>query len=343
MLALALAAPLAAHLPARPASALETGAELQQARGLHWERFDPRTRKKVWDIIAKEARAEQDGSSYRIDTPTVVIFGSDYDVHLSSKSGFVKREADRGNTFVLEGNVVAEITDPGKTVVRTERVEWLAAERLLQSDAAVEVRRTDFRVVGEGMELVPQQDGKDVKLIRLKKNTKAAISPQASRSAMFGAVTGKAELIKDDAPAPPEMRISSDGPMTINRDSSAVDFERNVQVQRGTFRMRCDKMRVTFDKRTQQARDIICEGAVEAADGENGARCSSLTWDAASGLAELSGTPDKPAQTWRGSSTVSAPIIWISKDNSVLWSGRVHIFAPPEGPSSLIHFGGGRQ
>jgi LPS export ABC transporter protein LptC len=318
----------------------ELGADLQEVTGVQWPRFDPETGKRVWVVSAEKAWATGEGA-YKVKKPHVVLYGSDYDITITSDSGLVKRKNHRNNSFVLEGGVKISIDDPGQTVVKAERLEWLARKQVLQTDSAVSIDRKDIDVKGKGLELKPEKGSKKVRLLRLKQNVQAAISEDVSTGGIFSGVTGKqAEPEKDQADTS-QMFISSDGALTINRDTSVVTFHDNVEVKRKTLRVKCDKLQMAFDPETTQIRSIQVEGGVKAFDGPNGASGKVLSWDALTGLVELVG---EPAKTWRAGATVSAPVIWISQDDGrILWTGRAHLFAPPEGPASLMRFGGGSE
>ena len=340
VIATALACVLALAMSA-PAG--EIGAELDVARGVRWERFDPKTGKKAWEVAAKEATAGPN-MSYFIKEPKVVIHCTGYDMNISSDTGLVKREDDKNNVFTLDGNVTLKFNDPSHSVITTEKLVWLASKRLLTTDDPVQMSRDDLEVSGVGMQVEPEKQGKDVRLVRLEKGVKAVISPSASKSALFSSLNGIEEpAAKPGQPEGPPMIITSRGPMIINRDSGSVAFSDSVAVRRGTFSLRCDNMEMTFDGETRKAKDILCTGHVQAFDGKNGASGERLKWDPVSGLTEITGKKDgSRAKTWRGGATVSAPSISISqKDRKVTWSGRAQLFAPPEGPEQFLHFGGG--
>ena len=323
----------------------ELGAELTDAEGVTWWRYDPKTGKKTWEVSTKKATPSADGKTCLIAEPKMLIRGSEYDVNVSSDTGTMTREDEKNNAFKLAGNVLVKMADPYKTVLTTDAIEWVPSTRTLQSGSPVEVKRTDLAVSGVGLEIEPENQGKGMRLVRLKKNVKATITPAASKSALFPAIGGTADkLPKDDAP----MVIVCQGPMAINRDSSTVSFTDKVEVRRGTFSINCNYLELTLDPNTKkvpdtkQVKEIRCTGDVNAFDGANGASGDTLSWDALSGLAEVTGSKDRPAKTWRGSASVTAPIIWISqKDRRVLWSGRAHLFAPAEGAGKLFRFGGG--
>ena len=321
--------------------AAELGADLEEVTGVQWPRFDPKTGKKMWMVTAEKAWSDGGGNLFHVKEPKVIFFGSEYKINVTSKRGVVKREGRRAFTFLLEGDVTVRVSDPGKTVVRAEKLEWLAAQHVLRSDSPVEIERTDLIVKGVGLELRPQKGDEEVNFIQLKKDVKATISPHASSSAIFSSITGKVEKNDPAQKDGPPLFISSSGPMTINRDTSIVSFEKNVEVRRESFRIRCEDLRMSFDPGTRKVKDIHGSGNLKAFDGENGASGDALSWDALSGLVEIIG---KPAKTWRAAATVSAPVIWFSqKDGKILWTGGAQIYAPSEGPASLMHFGGAGQ
>jgi len=323
-----------------PAPAGELGGGVQDVRRVRWPHFDPKTGKRISVVTAEKAWPE-DGKTYRVQRPKVIVYGTEYEINVTSESGVVKLEGRRGVACTLEGNVTVRISDPGKTVVTAEKLEWVASERILRTDSAVEVRRTDLAVKGVGMELRPQEGSKELRFIQFKKDTQAEISPRASTSGIFSSVTGKAEPDGEEGEEGSPMFISSKGPMTINRDTNVVSFEDNVEVRRQSFKIHCDKLTMSFDPETRKVKDILARGNVRVFGAENGASGDVLSWDALSGLVEVFGNP---ARTWRGPATVAASTIWFSpKDAKVLWTGRAQIYAPPEGPASLMHFGGGSQ
>jgi len=317
----------------------ELGATLERASGVRWERFDPKTGKKIWDVTCKEA-ASTDSRNYSIKEPSVSVRGSEYNIEISAARGTIRREDERNNSLLLEGGVTIKIADAGRTVIRTEKLQWLASKRVLQTESRVDVQRTDFSVSGTGMELEPHEQGREVRLVRLNKDVKATISPNASKAAIFSTISGTQES-DDDRNAPP-MIITSKGPMLIHRDTNVISFSESVEIHRDNLVMLCEKLEMAVDGDTRRVREVICTGGVEAVDGENGASGEALSWDAMTGLGELAGTAGKPAKTWRASATVSAPLIWLSsKDRKVLWSGRAQVFAPPQGTENLLRFGAG--
>jgi len=319
--------------------AAEVGANLEHASDIRWERFDTKTGRKIWDVTCKEA-SSKDGRNYAINEPKVQIRGSEYNMQVTAANGSIRREDERNNSLLLDGGVHVKIADPAHTVMRTEKLQWLASKRVLQTESHVDVQRTDISVSGTGMELEPQEQGREVRLVRLNKDVKARISPKASKAAIFSTISGKHES-DDDKDAPP-MIITSKGPMLIHRDTNVISFSDRVVVQRGTLTLRCESLELSVDVKARQVKEVLCTGGMEAVDGENGVSGDSLSWDATSGLGEVMGTPGKLARTWRGAATVSAPLIWLSsKERKVLWTGRAQIFAPPQGTENLLHFGAG--
>ena len=321
------------------------GVVLENAKGVTWRRFDPKTGKRSFEVNAKEATASEDGKTHLITRPEMLIRGSEYDVNVSSDSGTVRSEGGRDNIFTLKGNVVVKIADPGKTVIRIDELTYSESQRLLVSDSPVKVTRTDITISGTGLEIEPEHESKDVRLITLKKDAKARISPTASRSVLFSAISGTDEKANSKPDLP--MDIVSDGPLSINRNSSEVSFRDNVRVLRGTVTITCDNLQTVIDPATRIVDEIRCAGGVKAVDGENGAGASgeTLSWDSSTGLAEIAGKKGgEPARTWRGPAVISAPLIWISqKDQKVLWSGGARLHAPAEGKTGLLRFGGGSR
>jgi len=321
----------------------EGGVMLKDAKGVTWRRFDPKTGKRTFQVNAKEATASEDGKIHIITRPEMLFRGSDYDVNVSSESGTVRSEDGRNNVFTLKGNVVVKIADPEKTVIRVDELTWSESKHVLESDSPVEVSRTDITISGTGLEIKPEEEGKDVRLITLKKDAKAQISPTASKSALFSAISGSVE--KPDSKTELPMDIISDGPLTIDRNSSVVSFTDNVRVQRGTATIACESLGMVIDPATRTVSEIKCAGGVKAVDGERGASGETLLWEAASGHAEIAGEKDgEPARTWHGPAVITAPLIWISqKDLTVIWSGGARLHAPAEGKSGLLRFGGGTR
>jgi len=323
-----------------PAAAAQLRGGVQRATGVSWRSFDPKTGRKISAVTAAKAWPEDD-KTYRVQRPQVVLYGTEYKIYVTSEGGTVVVEDRRSISCALEGDVTVRVADPGKTVVKIDKLEWVAADRVLRSDSPVQVMRTDLTVKGVGMELRPEEGKKELRFIQIKHDMEAQISPKASTSAIFSSVTGTSERKTDAGDKGPPMFISSKGPMTINRDTNIITFEENVEARRGPFTIRCDKLTMSFDPEANKVKDILARGSVRAFDGENGASGDALSWDALSGLVEIVGSP---AKTWRSAATVSSRIIWFSqKDGKALWTGRAHIYAPPEGPALLKRFGGARQ
>ena len=319
------------------------GVVVKDAKGVTWRRFDPKTGKKVFDVSAKEAVVSEDGKTHLITEPRMLIRGSEYDVNVSSESGSVRSEGGQNSAFTLKGSVVVKIADPGKTTIRIDELTWSESKRLLESDSPVEVIGADISITGTGVVIEPEQGSKDVRLITLEKDVKARISPTASKSALFSAISGSAE--KPDPKAGPPMDIVSDGPLTINRNSSIVSFTDNVRVVRGSATITCESLDMVIDPATRTVTELKCAGGVRAVDGEDGASGEAFSWDASTGLAEIAGKAGgEPARTWRGSAVITAPLIWISqKDLKVLWSGGTRLHAPAEGKTGMLRFGGGTR
>jgi len=323
-----------------PASAGELGGGVQEVTDVRWPHFDPRTGKRISVVTAEKAWPE-DGKTFRVRRPKIVLYGSEYNINVAAERGTVRLEGRRSIACVLKGDVTVRVSDPGKTVLKADALEWVASERTLRSDSPIEIRRTDLSVKGVGMELRPQEGTRQLRFVQLKKNVEARISPRASTSAIFSSVTGKARPAGEEGDEGPPMFVSSKGPMTINRDTNIISFEEKVEARRGSFTIRCDKLTMSFDPEARKVKEIFARGKVRVFEAENGASGDALSWDTLSGLVEVLG---KPAKTWRAAAAVSAPIIWFSpKDGKVLWTGRAHIYAPPEGPASLMHFCGGSQ
>jgi len=336
---IAVALCLAAWLLSAPAAlSAELGAGVKEITGFRYPAFDPKTGKRTWTITAEKAWPVE-ANFYRAHMPRVVVYGNRHTIDVSSESGSVKRRGRGDVTFILEKNVVIRVDDPSGTVVTTEQLQWVAQEHILRSETRVTIKRTDFTVSGEGLELKPKEGGKEPQFIKLLRNVEVEIAPAAAKSPIFADLAGKAAE-ENDAHAPP-MFISSDGSMIIDRDTNIILLRDNVQARRDKFTLRCDTLRMAFDPETRRLKDIHGEGNLQAFDGDNGISGDTLAWDALSGLIEVTGTP---ARTWRGPATVSAPIIWLSQsDGKVLWTGRAHIYAPPMESGEFLRFGGDHQ
>ena len=319
--------------------AAEIGAGVEEITGVEWPQFDRKTGKRI--LVVKVARAwSSDSMNYDVEGVTVDVYGSEYNIKITSKSGVVNRRSRRNFTFELKGDVTIRIADPARTVLTAETLKWVAADQVLLTDKPVKITRTDFTVKGVGLEMRPEEGTKEVRFIKLNKDVQAEISPRASASAILSGVTGKAEPPDAKIEDAPPMFISSKGAMTINRDTNVVSFEEDVVARRASLTIRCDKLEMTFDPEKRKVTTIVGAGNVSASDGDDGASGDTLSWDASTGLVEIAGDP---AKTWRGEATVSARIIWFSQEDGrvrVLWSGRARIYAPPEGPNALMHFGG---
>lgn len=322
-----------------PQAAAEIGIDVKEITGVEWPQFDRKTGKRI--LVVKVALARSgDGMNWDVEDVTVDVYGSEYNINITSKSGVVNRRSRRNFTFELKGGVTIRIADPARTVLTAETLKWVAADHVLLTDTPVKITRTDFTVKGVGLEMRPEEGTKEVRFIKLNKDVQAEISPRASASAIFSGVTGKAFPAGAERKDAPPMFISSKGAMTINRDTNVVSFEKDVVARRASLTIRCDKLEMTFDPKKRKVTTIVATGNVSASDGEDGASGEILSWDASTGLVEIAGDP---AKTWRGEAWVSANIIWFSQEDGhvrVLWSGRARIYAPPEGPNALMHFGG---
>jgi len=336
--ALALLAASFAWLPAGRAQEARPEAGVKEITNFRYPAFDPKTGKRIWTVTTEKAWPVE-ADFYRAQNPHVIVYGNEHTIEISSRSGSVRHRGRADVTFTLEDQVVIRVDDPSRTVVTTEKLEWVASASTLRSDARVKIARTDFTVSGDGLELKPKQGTKEPQFIRLLSNVAVEIAPAAARSPIFADLAGRSAE-KDDAEGPP-MFVGSSGPMTIDRDTNIISLSDNVQARRENFRIRCDNLRLAFDPETRRLKDINGEGNVQAFDGENGVSGDTLSWDALSSLIEVTGNP---AKTWRGSATVSAQIIWFSQtDGKVLWSGRAQIFAPPMDSGDFFRFGGDRN
>jgi len=314
----------------------QQGADLKEVQGLHLQRFDPKTGRRMWDF--KAARALADGDVYRGRNPQVIVYGSEYNMHVDA-GGAVFRRKD--NSFDLLDEVIVKIDDPSKTVIRTDSLSWDAERQILFTEDLVSIQREGLIATGIGMELRPGED-KRVDIATLKQNVKMKIDGSTTRDIVLSPVTGR-----DDPPAEDSqpMHISSAGPLTIDLVVSKATLHDSVEVKRGGVVITCDSVEVEFDSETRAVVSILCDGNVKAVDGLNGASGSVLSWDVHTGLCEITGEPGgERAKTWRGESTVSADVIWFYEpDRKILWSGRAHIQSPVEGIDPVLHFGGDRQ
>jgi len=313
----------------------EHGADLREVQGLHLQRFDPKTGRRMWDF--KAAGALADGDVYRGRNPQVIVYGSEYNMHVDA-GGAVFRRKD--NSFDLIDEVIVTMDDPSKTVFRTDSLSWDADRQILFTENLVSIQREGLIATGFGMELQPGED-KRVDIATLKQTVKMKIDGSTARDIVLSPVTGR-----DDPPAPdsPPMHVSSSGPLTIDLVAGKASLQDTVEINRDGVVITCDSVEVEFDSDTRAVVSILCEGNVTALDSINGASGSVLSWDVDTGLCEITGEPDgERAKTWRGDSTVSADVIWFYEpDRKILWSGRAHIQSPIEGIDSL-RFGGDRQ
>jgi len=314
---------------------------IDRIKGIRWPVFNRDTGRLEWKLAARSARPAGE-NVYAVVSPDILLYADEKnstipgqdDIHIVAEKGMFNREA---NVVDLSDDVILTVKDRQKTRMETSKARWSAAKRMATSDELVLISNNSMIVTGRGFVFGP--DGKNENnqptILILREDVSALLKGSMATANLFNPMTPE----KDKQPASgarsdeklmpgDDVIVSCDGMLRVNRVRNTAEFCRNVCIEKRDSRLTCERLTIFTDPETGKLKLVVAAGSVVMNDPsrDGGGSGDRLTWKAADGSGELSGTP---AVTWLGLVRIDAPsITFSSKKGRIWWRNRATMLLP---------------
>lgn len=208
--------------------------------------------KREWELKGAEATLEGDIATFK--HPRLEASG-ETTFTVTSERGTYNRKTAQAH---LKEKVLAE-TDDGATL-RTESLDWHGDTRKVSTEDEVVIQKGNILSKGKGAEAHP-----DLKKLELKEEVEVEMGPN--------------------------IEITSKGPMELDYTKNIAVFREEVKVTDQEGELLADRMDVTFDPETNEAREIIATGNVRIKRGESISYSEKAIYDAGKRKVTLTGKP----------------------------------------------------
>jgi lipopolysaccharide transport protein LptA len=185
-------------------------------------------------------------------------------VNVTAKTGRVDQVSGKMH---LEEDVVVTSED-GKKLL-TDSLDWNREKDLVTTEDDVVITDERMMASGKGMEARP-----GLKTAKIKEDVNVLIDTDP-----------------DNKEGGKKVTITSDGPMTIDQETSTAFFEDNVVAVQEGKTLKADRMEIYFDKEMSGIKEMVCIGHVEIEQGENRTFAEKAVYQGASKKLTLSGRP----------------------------------------------------
>lgn len=117
--------------------------------------------------------------------------------------------------------------------------------------------------------------------------------------------------------------------MDIQGAENVVVFQGEVAARQGELTLNADRVQVRADPKTREIRSVEATGSVRIRKGDIVASGEQASYDAARGVAVLTGGP----KVWRGKDVVAGDKItlYLAEDRSVVEGAKAVIYPPAKG------------
>ena len=328
---------------------------IEEIRGIRWPVFNRDTGRLEWKLAAVSARPVKE-NVYAVVSPDILLYADEKnstvpgqdDIRIVADNGMFNREA---NIIDLSGNVILTVKDKQKTRMETSKARWDAAKRMATSDEHVLISNDSMIVTGRGFVFGPEDKNENSQptILILREDVSALLKGSMTTANLFNPMQPEEDKQAAAGAKPDEERkpgddviITCDGMLRIDRARNIAEFSRNVRIEKRDSRLTCERLTIFTDLKTGDLKLLIAAGSVVMNDpsSDGGGGGDRLTWKAADGSGELSGTP---AVTWLGLVRIDSPLITFSSKEQLrrcLWRKRATMVLPL-GRARLGRLGGG--
>jgi len=236
----------------------------QQSSNQQFEGFDlagyGENGKKEWDV--KGDTADILGSTIQLTNIVANAYGEE-DMNITAKTGTLDKAS--GNMH-LEQDVVITSENGGQLI--TDSLDWQKEKDLVTTNDDVLISQEGMTATGTGAVAHPGLSSAQLnERVTVNVNT----DPKSSAGRMI--------------------TITSDGSMEVEYEKGRAVFNKNVVAIDGDRKLQADQMLIFIDTKTNQIKEMICNGNVSVIQDGNTAYAEQATYKAGDKTLVLSGRP----------------------------------------------------